>query len=87
MSFLTACSKYYIESFVKMSFTSRINMTTTELDIVQWPLTVGLSTFAAVFLSFLAFLAYTPTVHKKSPAFTSDTSPFIGSFGFGTDPW
>ncbi|KAG6358768.1 hypothetical protein INS49_012287 [Diaporthe citri] len=70
-----------------MSFTSRANMTVTELHITQWPLTVGLSTLAAVFLGFLAFLSYTPTIHEKSPKFTSHTSPFIGSFGFGTDPW
>lgn len=63
-----------------MSFSSRDNMAIEEPDIIQWPLTVGLSTLAAAVLGFLAFIAYTPAVHESSPAFTSYTSPFIGSF-------
>lgn len=62
-------------------------MTMTDPATMQWPLTVGLSTLAAALVGFLAFLSYTPAVHENSPAFTSNTSPLIGSIGFGTDPW
>lgn len=65
---MTACSKYYVEYFIKLWFTSRINMTTTEPDFIQCPLTVGLFTLTAAFLSFLGVLFYMLTVHNKSPA-------------------
>lgn len=70
-----------------MLFPFRVNMTMADPAPMQWPLTVGLSTLAAALVGFLAFLSYTPAVYENSPAFTSNTIPFIGSLAFGTDPW
>lgn len=54
-----------LHCFVDMSFIFRANMTVTEPNIMQWPLTVGLSTLAAAFFGFVAFLSYTPAVHEN----------------------
>ena len=74
-----------------MDFTS--NMTSakllSEMDLssqdFQAPVTLGLAGFVATFLSFLAYLSYSPKVDPKAPAFTSDTVPFIGSWRFFTE--
>ena len=73
-----------------MDFTS--NMTSTHplsgIDMIshefQSPLTLGLAGFIATLFSFLAYYSYSPKVEEKSPAFTSDTVPFIGSWRFFT---
>ncbi|KUJ11672.1 putative cytochrome P450 [Mollisia scopiformis] len=46
--------------------------------------TIGSTALIATLVSALAYLSYTPKVDKKSPAFTSDTFPFIGSWRFFT---
>lgn len=46
--------------------------------------TLGLSGLVTIFLSFLAYLSYTPKVDPRAPAFTKDTVPFIGSWRFFT---
>jgi hypothetical protein len=53
----------------------------------QSPLTIGISTLLAAIISFLAYQVYRPPVHPQSPAFTSDTIPIFGSFGFVTRQW
>ncbi|KAM0794057.1 cytochrome P450 [Usnea florida] len=40
--------------------------------------------FVAALISYLAYLSYTPKFNRKSPAFTTDTVPLIGSWGFMT---
>ncbi|KKA17947.1 Uncharacterized protein T310_8106 [Rasamsonia emersonii CBS 393.64] len=69
-----------------MDFTSKINLAWMDLhsDHLQSPVTLGLAGFVATLISFLAYLSYTPRVDKRSPAFTSDTVPFVGSWGFFT---
>jgi hypothetical protein len=56
-------------------------------DVSQRPVTVGAVTILAAILSFLALQLYRPAVHPKSPAFTSDTIPILGSFGFVIRQW
>ncbi|KAF2178413.1 putative cytochrome P450 [Zopfia rhizophila CBS 207.26] len=58
----------------------------TYLDLVlsQSLATLGLAGFIATFISFLAYLSYSPRANKKSPAFTSDTVLFLGSWRFFT---
>ena len=56
-------------------------------DQFQSPVTLGITTFVAAIISFLAYQVYRPSVHKLSPAFTSDTIPILGSFGFVTRQW
>ena len=71
---------------------STLNMTSTHplsgIDMISHdfhsPLTLGLAGFIATLFSSLAYLSYSPKVDKKSPAFTSDTVPFIGSWRFFT---
>ncbi|KAF2272824.1 putative cytochrome P450 [Westerdykella ornata] len=46
--------------------------------------TLGVAGFIASFVSFLAYLSYTPKVDKRAPAFTSYTVPIIGSWRFYT---
>lgn len=53
----------------------------------QSPLTLTLTALATAIVSFLAYALHTPSVHKQSPAFTSDTLPIIGSFGFIARQW
>lgn len=53
----------------------------------QSPVTMGVTTLLAAMVSFLAYQIYRPSVHKLSPAFTSDTIPILGSFGFVTRQW
>ncbi|KAF2723083.1 putative cytochrome P450 [Polychaeton citri CBS 116435] len=50
----------------------------------QSPLTIGLAGVTALFLGFMVYLFYTPKVDSRSPAFTTDTIPFIGSYRFFT---
>ncbi|OCT49994.1 putative Cytochrome P450 oxidoreductase [Cladophialophora carrionii] len=50
-------------------------------------LTYGVAAFATTLLSLIAIVSYQPRVHEKSPAFTRDTSPIIGSLGFLTRQW
>lgn len=79
----------------KMDFTSKMNMTSmdflTGMDInsdrIRSPVLFGFVGFIAAFISFLAYLSYTPRVDKKSPAFTSDTVVFVGSWSFFTRKW
>lgn len=75
-----------VELTLKMDFTSKINLAWMDLhsDHLQSPVTLGLAGFVATLISFLAYLSYTPRVDKRSPAFTSDTVPFVGSWGFFT---
>ncbi|KAJ9605934.1 hypothetical protein H2200_009783 [Cladophialophora chaetospira] len=47
----------------------------------------GLAAFATTLLSLIAIVSYQPKVHDKSPPFTLDTSPIIGSLGFLTRQW
>lgn len=79
-----------------MDFTSKINQTSTDLpsgmdmklDIFPHsPVTLTLVGFATTFITFLAYLSYTPKIDLKAPAFTSDTTPFIGSWGFYSRRW
>lgn len=56
-------------------------------DQFQSPVTLGVTTFVTAIISFLAYQIYRPPVHKLSPAFTSDTVPILGSFGFVTRQW
>jgi hypothetical protein len=80
----------FLDLTSNMDFTS--NMTSTNLlsgiDLnshdFQSPVTLGLAGFIATFISFLAYLSYSPGVDKKSPAFTSDTVLFVGSWRFFT---
>ncbi len=79
-----------------MDFNSKSNMTSTDLplgmnlnsDIFQpSPVSLGLVSFTAIFITFLAYLSYTPKIDKRAPAFTSDTALFIGSWGFFKRRW
>jgi hypothetical protein len=51
------------------------------------PVKFGLVTLLAAFVGFLSYQVYRPSVHKLSPAFTKDTIPIIGSFGFVSRQW
>ena len=82
-----------IDSSLNMAFTSNFNSNFTSLETPSWmdlgldgfePLRVAMTSFIAIFVSFLAYLSYTPKVDKRAPAFTSDTVPFIGSWNFFT---
>ncbi|KAK3629225.1 hypothetical protein LTR56_005101 [Elasticomyces elasticus] len=53
----------------------------------QSPVTLGLTTFLAAIVSFLAYQVYRPSVHPLSPKFTKDTIPILGSIGFVTRQW
>lgn len=55
-----------------------------DLDSEQFRtfMTLGLAGFIGVLMSFLAYLSYSPKIDIKAPAFTKDTVPFIGSWGF-----
>lgn len=57
---------------------------TSNMDFPQSPVTLGLAGFIATFISLLAYLSYSPRVDKESPAFTSDTVLFVGSWRFFT---
>lgn len=59
----------------------------TTADSFQSPVTVGITSLVAAIISFLAYQAYRPSVHPKSPAFISDTYPILGSIGFVTRQW
>ncbi|KAH8703353.1 putative cytochrome P450 [Talaromyces proteolyticus] len=58
-----------------------------DIESAQSPVTVYLTGIFTFFLAFLTYLSYTPSVNKKSPVFTSYTTPFIGSWGFFTEKW
>ena len=83
---LTHFNLYPVFSDLTLNMVFTSNMTSMDLNSqdVQSPVSLGLAGFMATFISFLAYLSYTPRVHKKSPAFTSDTVPFIGSWRFFT---
>ncbi|KAG5965069.1 hypothetical protein E4U58_002974 [Claviceps cyperi] len=51
------------------------------------PVTLALATLATALAVFLVYLAYTPSVDALAPEFTSDTTPFIGSWGFYSRRW
>lgn len=79
-----------------MDFNSKPNETSTQLPLEmnlnsvtfqQSLVSLGLAGFVATLITFLAYLSYTPKVDKRSPAFTSDTALFIGSWGFFTRKW
>jgi hypothetical protein len=59
----------------------------TTSDQFQSPVTVSITTVFAALVSFLAYQWYRPSVHPRSPAFTKDTLPIIGSFGFVSRQW
>ena len=73
-----------------MDFTSkdtplRMDM---KLDIFQQsPVSLALVGLVVTLITFLAYLSYTPKIDLKAPAFTSDTTPFIGSWGFYSRRW
>ncbi|EED18907.1 cytochrome P450, putative [Talaromyces stipitatus ATCC 10500] len=50
----------------------------------QSPVTISLAGLLATLISLLAYMSYSPPIDKRSPAFTSDTVPFIGSWRFFT---
>jgi hypothetical protein len=54
---------------------------------IQSPVKLSLTTLAVALFSFLVSALWRPRVHKQSPAFTSDTIPFFGSFGFIVRGW
>lgn len=56
-------------------------------QLQQSPVTVSITTVLAAIVSFLAYQWYRPSVHPQSPAFTKDTLPIIGSFGFVSRQW
>lgn len=56
-------------------------------DQFKSPLAVGVTAALTVLVSTLAYLIYRPAVHPQSPAFTSDTIPILGSFGFVSRQW
>ena len=58
----------------------------TDGEDFQWA-EFGTACLLAVLLSALTFLSYTPRVHQKSPPFTANKLPFIGSLGFTTEQW
>lgn len=76
---------------------STLNITSAEIPFLgvnlhgdifqQTGTTYGLATVVVAALTFLAYLSYTPTVDKRSPEFTRDTSPFIGSWGYFSRRW
>ena len=79
-----------------MDFTSTINMNLTDYPLKmdteidsfqQFPVSLALVGFVSTFATFLAYLSYTPKIDSKAPAFTSDTMPFIGSWGFYSRRW
>ena len=79
-----------------MDFTSKINETLPdpplgidiELDIFPHiPVTLALVGLVITSITFLAYLSYTPKIDVRAPAFTSDTTPFIGSWGFYKRRW
>ena len=79
-----------------MDFTSKTNVISTDipsgmdtkLDIFQQsPVSLALVGLVTTFITFLAYLSYTPKIDLKAPAFTSDTTPFIGSWGFYSRRW
>ena len=51
------------------------------------PTKLGLSALIVSFSAFVAYLAYTPSVDRKAPAFTSDKILFVGSLGFFRRRW
>ena len=84
-----------------MNFASNVSTTLPGLDVPQTPLILGLlgsdkfrspvtltlTAITTVIASFLAYALSPPSVHKQSPAFTSDTLPIIGSFGYIARQW
>jgi hypothetical protein len=58
-------------------------MASLDLDIFQSSsATLGLGALLATFMSFLAFLSYTPRIDKRAPVFTKHTYPLIGAANF-----
>ncbi|OJJ96979.1 hypothetical protein ASPACDRAFT_33648 [Aspergillus aculeatus ATCC 16872] len=47
----------------------------------------GLVATVTTFLAYIVFLSYTPRVDKKSPQFTPNTVPLVGSWSFFTQKW
>ena len=79
-----------------MDFTSKMNETLLDLplgldinlDIFRHsPVMLALVGLVTSSLTFLAYLSYTPKIDLRAPAFTSDTTPFIGSWGFYSRRW
>ena len=71
-----------------MNFNYTTNTTSADTgDLFQAPVTLGLASIVAAVISFVAFLSYTPKIDKKSPAFTPERTPFVGSLGFLTKQW
>jgi hypothetical protein len=56
-------------------------------DASQSPVALGIVAVVTAVISFLAYKAYRPPVHPLSPAFTKDTLPILGSFGFVARQW
>jgi hypothetical protein len=96
-NFLSNSPSYYIPSvyifpnlFLNMEFVSNLTSSTflASMDLnsqdFQSPVTIGLAGFIATLLSLLAYMSYSLQVDKRSPAFTPDTVPFIGSWRFFT---
>ena len=77
-----------ITSKIEMTSDSYLHGPNPTSDILQQsPVTLGLTGFVASLITFLAYLSYTPKIDKRSPAFTSDKTPFIGSYGFYSRRW
>lgn len=47
----------------------------------------GLVATVTTVLAYIVFLSYTPRVDKKSPKFTPNTVPLVGSWSFFTQKW
>jgi hypothetical protein len=69
-------------SFV-LSAASELTSLSSNGKVLQY----GLAAFATTLLSLIAVVSYQPKVHEKSPAFTHDTTPILGSLGFMTRQW
>ncbi|RMZ83615.1 hypothetical protein DV738_g927, partial [Chaetothyriales sp. CBS 135597] len=53
--------------------------------VLDSPVTTGLAGVTSLVLTFLAYVSYTPKVDPRSPAFTTETYPIIGSWKFFTE--
>lgn len=86
-SHLVSALSCELGSSQKMAFISN----STSSETLSWanlgpdglhPLTAVMTTFMTAFLSLAAYMSYTPKCDGKAPAFTSDSTPFLGSWNF-----
>lgn len=67
--------------------TSTKLLTAAEMETFQSPLFLGATAIMTGVITFLMYLSQKPSVHYKSPRFTKDVLPILGSMGFILRPW